>query len=277
METLLYRGETCHQLKRRVNFRVMPSPLTVLYEDDYLIAFDKPSGMLSVPDRWDKSLENLMGVVHATFSPNYFNVHRLDRETSGVLLCAKNKPILDRMATMVEKGEMEKVYVAITRGVPRQNRGRLTWRLGADPHHPGLMRVVPSGKPAITEYETVEVFSHYAFVWVRPITGRTHQIRVHLARMGCPVLADSFYGDGRGLFLSEIKRGYKFKENKPERPLLGRLALHAHRLIFAHPYTNLPTTIESPLPHEFQIALKYLRRFGGVKTVQPANGEGADP
>ena len=93
-----------------------------------------------------------------------------------------------------------------------------------------------------------------------PHTGRTHQIRVHLAHAGFPIVADVLYGDGRGLFLSQIKRGYK-QGRDPERPLIGRLALHARSLALRHPVPGAELRIESPLPHDFEVALKYLRRF----------------
>ncbi len=263
----------CQAASGRANLLPVKTKPVVLYEDDYVIAFDKPAGLLSVPDRWDKSRENLMRMVHEMFSPGYFNIHRLDRETSGVMVCAKDKSTLDRFAVMVEKGLLDKVYGALTRGVPRNARGRLVWRLAPDPRRPGCMQVSSGGKPAITEYEVAESFRRYAFLQVRPLTGRTHQIRVHLARSGCPVVGDAFYGDGRGIYLSELKPNYRFKRNEEERPLIGRLALHAHRVTFEHPRSGQAVTIESPWPHEFEVALKYLRRFGGAARAASASGE----
>lgn len=235
----------------------------ILYEDEWLIAFDKPANMLVAPDRWDKTRENLMALVHAQLSPQYFNAHRLDRETSGVLLCAKDKQTLGRLFRMFREGQVIKEYVALVRGRPPDSRGQFTWRLAPDPRRPGLMRVSATGKSAVTRYEVLELFPRYAYVRLRPLTGRTHQLRVHLARAGCPAVCDSFYGDGAPLLLSELKRGYKFKKGEEERPLINRLGLHAIRLSLAHPTTGQRLVIESPLPHDFELSLKYLRKYGG--------------
>jgi RluA family pseudouridine synthase len=235
----------------------------VLFEDEWLIAFDKPAGLLTVPDRWDKTRGNLMQTVHETLSPAWFNVHRLDRETSGVLLCAKTRPVLQRLAGRFQSGNIGKIYLALTRGTPPDERGEILLPLAADPRRRGRVCVRrKEGRPARTTYEILERWRDCAMVRMELHTGRTHQIRVHLAAVGAPVLCDSFYGDGRPLLLSDIKPGYKRKD-APERPLLSRLALHAERLAFAHPETNENTVIVSPLPREFEIALKYLRRFGG--------------
>jgi len=236
----------------------------ILFEDDCLVAFDKPSGLLVAPDRWDKSRENMMQLVHSKFSKSCYNAHRLDRETSGVLLCAKNKGVLKVLCGLFEAGKVSKQYVALTRGLPAEKTGRIDLPLVPDRNRPGRMFPLPGhGKPATTMYEVVESWRGFTLVHAFPITGRTHQIRVHLASIHTPIVGDSFYGDGLGLALSEIKRKYKQKKDTPEIPLIGRLALHSSKLSFAHPVTGQPVTIESPLPDKFEIAIKYLRRFAG--------------
>jgi RluA family pseudouridine synthase len=233
----------------------------VLYEDEALIAFDKPSGLLSAPDRWDKSLPSLTALVHELLSADFQNAHRLDRDASGVILFARTAEALRAVREQFDSQQVRKVYLALVSPAPREARGEVAAPLAPDPRRPGRMRISREGKLSCTSYEVLEGFrGDWALVQAEPRTGRTHQVRVHLAQAGCPVVGDAFYGDGRLLFLSRIKPGYN-PGRDPERPLMGRLALHARRLALRHPLRDAEVLIESPLPHDFEIALKYLRRF----------------
>jgi 23S rRNA-/tRNA-specific pseudouridylate synthase len=271
----------------------MPLP-PIIFEDDALVAFDKPSGLLVAPDRWDKTREYLMGIVHAhpRYGPGVANVHRLDADTSGLLICTKSKPALDFVSGQFQSKTVEKKYHAFVAVLPperamkvlapiRDAAGALPdaftveVALGEDERQPGRMRVFKGrgGKDCVTEFRTLERFGgwraargapavSYAFVECRPLTGRTHQLRVHLAAAGAPILNDPFYGDpDLKLLLSGLKRGYKGRDD--EKPLIGRLALHASELTLKHPVTREPLTLKAPLPHEFEVALKYLRKFSG--------------
>lgn len=269
----------------------MPLP-PVLFEDDTLVAFDKPSGLLVAPDRWDKTREHLMGLVHQhpRYGPTVANVHRLDADTSGLLLCAKTKPALDFLSGQFQAKTVRKRYHALVAVLPvdqamkvvtpvRDEAGRLpdtftvALALGEDERQPGRMRVFKGrgGKESTTEFRTLERFrgsarphaapaATFAFLECLPLTGRTHQLRVHLAAAGAPILNDPFYGNPDiVLRLSDFKRGYKGRAD--EKPLVARLALHASELVLQHPVTREPLTLNSPLPHEFEVALKYLRKF----------------
>lgn len=277
----------------------MPLP-PILFEDDALVAFDKPSGLLVAPDRWDKGRENLMGIVHAhpAYGRGVANVHRLDADTSGILLCAKTKPALDYLSGQFQSKTVGKKYHAVVVVLApgqamkvvapvRDAAGALPdafaveLALGEDERQRGRMRIFKGrgGKPCTTEFRTLERFggaraprgsrapavaSGYAFVECHPLTGRTHQLRVHLAAAGAPILYDPFYGNPDVVLrLSDLKRGYKGREE--EHPLIGRLALHASELTIRHPVTREALTVQSPLPHEFQVALKYLRKFAGAR------------
>ena len=268
----------------------MPLP-PVIFEDDSLVAFDKPSGLIVAPDRWDKQRENLMTLVHD--HPRYgravANVHRLDAGTSGVLLCAKTKPALDFLSGQFQSKTVQKKYHAFVVVLPleqamkviapvRNEAGALPdafaveLALGDDERQPGRMRVFKGrgGKECVTEFRTLERFgggrsgANFAFVECRPLTGRTHQLRGHLAAAGAPILNDPFYGTPDiTLKLSDLKRRYKGRDE--EKPLLARLALHASELTFTHPLTREPLTLRAPFPHEFEVALKYLRKFAPTK------------
>jgi 23S rRNA-/tRNA-specific pseudouridylate synthase len=283
----------------------MPLP-PIIFEDDALIAFDKPSGLLVAPDRWDKKRENLMSLVHAhpRFGHSVANVHRLDADTSGLLLCAKTKPALDFLTGQFQSKTVEKKYHALVAILApehamkviapiRDSHGALPDNftvdvaLGEDERQPGRMRVFKGrgGKACLTEFRTLERFRGamrpaprrsagagtglapaFAFVDCRPLTGRSHQLRVHLAAAGAPILNDPFYGDPTiTLRLSDLKRGYKGRAD--EKPLIGRLALHASELTLRHPTTRESFTLQAPLPHEFEIALKYLRKFAAVRSA----------
>ncbi len=255
----------------------------VIFEDEVMIAFDKPSGLLIAPDRWDKARANLMGLVHDKMGHGVANVHRLDADTSGIVLCAKTKPALDFLSGQFQSKTVEKKYLAMAVVLPPEQAMKVVapirdaagllpdtftvdLALGEDEREPGRMRVFKKrgGKPSLTEYRTLERFGKFAWLECRPVTGRTHQIRVHLAAAGAPILNDRFYGDPEiKLLLSELKRRYKGRDE--EKPLIGRLALHASELTVKHPLTREPVTLTAPVPHEFEVALKYLRKFATAR------------
>lgn len=257
-----------------------PVPLPpIIHEDEDLVAFDKPSGLPVAPDRWEKSRDNLMALVHARLGRHVANVHRLDADASGILLCAKSKPVLDSLSGQFQAKTVGKTYLAFAVVLPiekamkvvaplRSGEGGLPpaftvdLALGPDEAHPGRMRIFRKrgGRAGVTEFRVLESFGRFVWLECRPLTGRTQQIRVHLAAIGAPVLGDAFYGDPEDqLLLSGLKRRYKGRSE--ERPLIARLALHASELTFLHPATRAPMTLRAPMPNEFSVALKYLRKY----------------
>jgi 23S rRNA pseudouridine1911/1915/1917 synthase len=234
----------------------------ILLEDETLLVLHKPSGLLVLPDRFDRNLMNLYELLKETFGSIYV-VHRIDRETSGVVLFAKTAEAHALLNSAFEQRQVEKLYRAIVVGSPTAECGSIDLPIAENEHGVRKMKVdKKNGKEAITDYKVIETFRGYALVEVKPRTGRTHQIRVHLSAIGLPILADSLYSSSGGFFLSTIKRNYK--SNGEEKPLLARTGLHAFSLSFRHPATGEQSLIEAPLPHDMTTVLKALRKYEGI-------------
>lgn len=246
--------------------KTSPVPLPpVLFEDEALVAFDKPAGLLSAPDRWDKEETHLVRLAQERFGPETFNVHRLDYETTGVILFAKTRGALTGAARQFAEGKARKRYLALTRGSPEKEEMVVDRPISTDPGCPGKMRMSHRyGRPAVTRLHLLTRWRGYSLVEAFPETGRTHQVRVHLSAVGSPIVADPLYGDGQPLLLSKLKAKYKFKEGREERPLLARVALHAESLELQHPVTGAMLRIVAPLPKDFEVSVRYLRRFAGL-------------
>jgi len=241
-------------------------PLEVLYEDDHLAAINKPPGMVVHPARghWSGTLasalayrfNNLSGAGGPT-RPGI--VHRLDRDTSGVILVAKNDQIHGRLADQFQNRDVEKEYFAIVVGEPSRDRDEIVRPIGVHPHQREKMAIRAdhvTSREASTFYEVVERFRGYAALKLLPHTGRTHQIRVHLTSIGCPVLCDRLYG-GR----AEITRGELSGDSSDKEVILVRQALHARRLTIEHPVTAETLVLVAPLPADLEIVLSVLSEY----------------
>ena len=231
-------------------------PLVFIHRDDDMAAVDKPAGMVVHPAKgnWRGTLAGALrwhlerdgvGGLSTTGGPTRPGiVHRLDRDTSGVIVVARTEEAHQRLAKQFEQRTVAKTYLAVVQGEPRFDRDEIDLPIGIHPYQREKMAVRTdhsTSRPAVTRYEVVERFGRMALVRVAPRTGRTHQIRVHLAAIGCPVLGDVLYS-GRGT-VEPVFLGLP-----PGPPLLSRQALHAARLELDHPRSGVRLDLAAPLP-----------------------------
>lgn len=254
--------------------------IPVLFEDEHLLALDKPSHLLTSPDRYDPDRPNLMKLLHRDIARGarwarergityLANAHRLDFETSGIILLAKDKPTLIQLANLFGSQKPAKTYTALVHGHPHEDSFVISKKLAPHPLKIGLVRIDEKrGKKACTEFRVLEKFDRHTLLDCQPFTGRTHQIRVHLQSVRLPIVGDSLYG-GKPLLLSSFKPGYRLKRDAQEKPLIGRVALHAAELALPHPATGAPVRISAPWPKDLTVAVKYLKRFAAASTLSP--------
>lgn len=230
----------------------------ILKEDENWVAVNKPSGLLTIPDREGKetSLKQILKNKYGEI----FTVHRLDKETSGIVVFAKKEETHKQLSRLFEARETVKIYNGFVLGTPFEKSGTIDEPIAEHPVKKGLMTVYKKGKESITEYEVLENFKLYSWMQFHILTGRTHQIRVHMKHFGHPIACDELYGDGKPVFISSIKRK-KFnlaKNEEEERPILSRLALHASQLTFE--LDQKTYKLEAPLPKDLKALLQQLRK-----------------
>jgi 23S rRNA pseudouridine1911/1915/1917 synthase len=218
--------------------------LRIAYEDDYLLVVDKPAGVVVHPSAGHGTGTLVHGVLALGAAGGEEDrpgiVHRLDRDTSGLLVVARSEAAHERLKRLVQRRELERDYLTLVRGRPRSRAGRIEAPIGRDRRDP-TRHSLDTDRPreAVTHFELVEQIDQNALLRVRLETGRTHQIRVHLAAIGLPVVGDPVYG-------------------APD-PALGRQFLHAARLAFTHPFSGERVEVESPLPADLAEYLAKLR------------------
>lgn len=231
----------------------------IIFENDYFAAVNKPSGLLSIPDREGKeiSLKNILKEKYG----NIFTVHRLDKDTSGVIVFAKNEQTHKYLSGLFESRETKKYYSGLVHGVPAHESGSVDAAIMEHPVKKGVMVTNKKGKPALTDYEVIEIFGNYTLMQFCIYTGRTHQIRVHMKHIGHPIVCDAVYGTAGPVLLSSIKKKFNLsKYEEEERPLFNRLALHAAKLQFTDEQGN-GHLLEAPLPKDMKALLQQLRKW----------------
>ena len=246
-------------------------PLDILFEDDSFVIINKFPGMVVHPAKghWSGTLTAALAYHFQQLSdaggptrPGI--VHRLDRDTSGVIVIAKTNEVHFKLCAQFESREVKKTYMAIVAGTLDRDRDRIIQPIGNHPYQRDKMAIRAghhSSRDAETFFEVVKRFPGYAYLKVEPKTGRTHQIRLHLAHIGCPVLCDRLYGGHASVMRAQLQRrqvrGLPPLENDSE-IVLRRHALHAAKLEFEHPKTGHRMSFEAPLPADLQLTLDVL-------------------
>jgi 23S rRNA pseudouridine955/2504/2580 synthase/23S rRNA pseudouridine1911/1915/1917 synthase len=230
----------------------------IVFENDDFVAVNKPAGMLSIPDRIQSavSLKEILAEKYGVI----FTVHRLDRDTSGMIVFAKNETAHKFLSQAFEGRKVEKYYRGIVHGCPDETTGLIDAPISEHLVQKGLMVIHRNGKPSQTGYEVIEAYKMFSLVQFQLFTGRTHQIRVHCKNIGHPLACDELYGDGKPVLLSSIKRKFKLsKHDEEERPMLNRLALHSYCLKFTDA-AGQEFNLTAELPKDIRALIQQLKK-----------------
>lgn len=244
---------------------------TVIYCDDDIVVLNKRSGLLIAADRYDEDAPRLDLIAKEEFG-TLFAVHRIDKDTSGCVIYARNAESHRSLSMQFEEREVEKIYHCLVNGRPLWEEKHLDLRLlpDGDARH----RTVPNaryGKDAVTDFTLLGICGSYSWIEACPRTGRTHQIRAHLKELGLSIVCDPLYsGNQKPVRLSEIKRKWN-GDAESERPLLSRLALHAYKLTVTHPKTGKRITFTAPYQKDMDATRKQLKSIFGVDSIEEAN------
>lgn len=228
----------------------------ILFEDERVIVVNKPGGISSLSDR---DTEVNMQTLGKKYHPEATLAHRLDKHTTGALIFAKGTDNYRELAGAFARREVIKHYIALIHGSRDFEEEIIELPIGTSGR--GKARIdMEEGKDSLTVVDTAEKFRHATLVDCQPLTGRTHQIRIHFTAIGCPLVGDSLYG-GKDIFLSEIKRNYKFNRKLEESPINDGFLLHARGIALPLPGDDSETSFIAPLPKKMETAVRILRKY----------------
>ena len=227
--------------------------IEIIYEDQQIIAVNKPAGISVTHDRTGK--DSIIEYIRRE-QPTLKIVHRLDKDTSGIMLLAKNTDAQRKWSEYFEEGKVRKIYLALITGSPSEQTGMIDAPLAQSKKNPEKIQVdLKNGKNAQTQWELVADFGSVSLLAVRPLTGRTHQIRVHLQHAGMPLAIDPLYGQNQAIMLSSFKADYKLGKYEEEKPLIDRLTLCAYQLEIGS------LNLVAPLEKKFKATIKMLTKY----------------
>lgn len=213
-----------------------------------------------MPERFDRSGASLRSLFEEQYG-RIFTVHRLDKQTSGAILFAKTETAHARLNEQFAKRRVEKTYRAVVSGVFQYDEIEVDIPIMPDPSRKGLMAPSARGKECLTIIKAIEKYRRASLLECRPITGRQHQIRVHLLALGSPLLVDAQYANNSEFMLSSIKRRYNTKKNEVERPIISRMSLHSYSLRFEHPSTGETVQAFAEYPKDFRALVQTLKKY----------------
>ncbi|MBK8699559.1 MAG: RluA family pseudouridine synthase [Saprospiraceae bacterium] len=235
--------------------------IDIIFEDDHLVIVNKAAGMLTVADRFQQESVHLQSLLRKKYTEIY-TIHRLDRDTSGLLVFAKDAETHRQLSEKFEHRDVKKVYFAMVEGTAPAE-GTIDEPLALSESKPGTMKVHKKGKPSLTTFTCLQHYGLFSTLEVHLHTGRMHQIRVHLVHIGIPLFIDPVYGRRSEFRLSELK-GKKYRAGKfsdEEKPLISRLTLHSWKLSFDHPATGKAMHFEAPLPKDMRALINQAEKW----------------
>ncbi len=231
----------------------------IIFDNENFIAINKPAGLLSIPDR-TQSEPSLKDILINKYG-NIFTVHRIDKDTSGIIVFAKNEATHKFLSQAFEERRVEKFYQGIVHGTPSSLKGTIDAPISEHLIQKGVMVIHRNGKPSVTDYEVIEAYKSFSLLQFQLHTGRTHQIRVHCKNIGHPLACDELYGNGKPILLSSLKKKYKLsKHEEEEKPMLNRLALHSYCLKFSDA-AGKPFNLIAALPKDIRAVLQQLKKL----------------
>ncbi|MDR1122564.1 MAG: RluA family pseudouridine synthase [Endomicrobium sp.] len=236
----------------------MVQNIETIYHDDDIVVVNKPSGIMVIPDQHTNEDKTLIGILKEQLNQKIWVIHRIDKDTSGVLVFARSAESHRNLSMQFESFQVYKKYIALLSGVLEEDEGIINKPILISGKYVSIGII---GKESVTKFKVLERFKSYTLVEAIPLTSRRHQVRIHFWSLGYPLAIDAEYGVSDPIMLSRLKRNYKVKRYETEKPLISRLTLHARSLTLTLPSSSVGKTFEAPFPKDFELTFKQLKKY----------------